>query len=81
MYTAKFETFCLINFFKKKVVFSFIKLVWWKTVNQNLKLPHEKKIKYYFKNKTTNEWTWNVLAASFSLGALAPFIYAVYFVK
>ena len=55
-------------------MFSFIRLVWWKTVNQNLKSPHEKQIKYYIKNETTNEGTRNVLASSFSLGALAPFI-------
>ena len=73
MYAAKFETFCLISFLKK--------IVWWRSVNQNLKSLHWKNIKYYFKNKTTNEWTWNVSAATLSVGALAPFIYAVYFVK
>ena len=37
MYTAKFETFLFDQIFKKQDMFSFIKLVLWKTLNQNFK--------------------------------------------
>ena len=54
MYTAKFETFCLIIFLKKSRVLIY-QISMMKNSESKFKIAKREKIKYYFKNKTTNE--------------------------
>ena len=55
-------------------VFSFIKLVRWKTFNQNFKSPQE------IISKIKPQMNQQNVSASFSFSVLATFIFVVYFV-
>ena len=59
MYTAKFETFYLkkkkFSFFFKKSRVLIYQISMMKNSESKFKIAKREKIKYYFKNKTTNE--------------------------